>query len=120
MILPRSLPIPPTDIAPQQVTRFYINTTTTLEDVSGFCWWSMRNAPACSPDPPPAPVTSCPWIGWQRVVVAGEEDIEWDCETPGDYGIGSITLTKKIGHQALQYCFCVPEEKNCHAVCRDL
>ena len=56
----------------------------------------MLSAPKCDPTPPPAPVRSCPYIGWQRTVVAGEEDIDWEVETPGHIGIGDVSITKRV------------------------
>ena len=71
-----------------QTTRFFINTTETAEDVSGYCWWEASGYGLCDPHLPPKPVTSCPYIGWQRTVIVGQEDISWETETPGHVGIG--------------------------------
>eukprot|EP01147_Barroeca_monosierra_P007890 gene7890-9998_t len=105
--------IQPQSIPSNQVTRFFINTTEAFEDVSGICWWSLPSHIPCDPTPPPHPAKSCPFITWQRIVVVGQEDIDWEIETPGHYGIGDVTLTKQIGHQSKQYCICSPEVANC-------
>ena len=86
----------PQSIDPQQASRIFVNTTTGLEDVSGICWWSLPGSPACDPTPPPAPATSCPFITWQRTIVVGQESITWEIETPGHFGIGDVTLTKRV------------------------
>jgi hypothetical protein len=51
-------------------------------------WWKAQGVGICDPNRPPAPVTSCPYIGWQRQVVVGQETIDWETETPGHVGIG--------------------------------
>ncbi|EGD78099.1 hypothetical protein PTSG_08977 [Salpingoeca rosetta] len=114
-----TLPVTPQSIIPGQATRIFINTTEKMEDVSGICWWSMRSKVACDPNPPPSPATSCPFITWQRTIVVGQEDIDWEIETPGHYGIGDVTLTKRIGHQSKQYCICMPTESDCQSVCKE-
>ena len=76
----------PTSIPAQQVTRLFINTTTFAEDVGGYCWWSFKSSSKCDPHAPPKPVKSCPYIGWKRVVVLGQESISWEFETPGHFG----------------------------------
>ena len=92
----------PQSIDPQQASRIFVNTTTGLEDVSGICWWSLPGSPACDPTPPPAPATSCPFITWQRTIVVGQESITWEIETPGHFGIGDVTLTKRV-----RLCLCL-------------
>eukprot|EP00052_Salpingoeca_macrocollata_P035271 m.14108 g.14108 ORF g.14108 m.14108 type:complete len:168 (+) comp7756_c0_seq2:77-580(+) len=116
-----TLPVQPHSVAPQQVARFFVDTQQVLEDVSGFCWWHIEGSSVkCDPDAPPKPVTSCPWIGWQRVVVAGQESIDWECETPGHFGIGDVSITKRLGHESKQYCICEPSEPNCQKTCAEI
>eukprot|EP00055_Hartaetosiga_balthica_P015254 m.88820 g.88820 ORF g.88820 m.88820 type:complete len:181 (+) comp8816_c5_seq1:1323-1865(+) len=116
-----TIPVKPSNIEPQQVGRLFITTTQNWEDVSGVCWWKTAGAPPCDPNKPPAPATSCPYIAWQRVVVAGQEDIQWDIETPGHFGIGDVSITKRVGHQSKQYCICsADDEQNCQSMCADI
>ncbi|EDQ86671.1 uncharacterized protein MONBRDRAFT_10775 [Monosiga brevicollis MX1] len=116
-----TLPITPDSILPQKVTRFYVNTTESREDVAGYCWWHAPRYGICDPLFLPAPVRSCPYIGWQRTVIAGQEDIDFEVKTPGYMGIGDLTITKRIGHLSKIYCFCDPDVyPDCQQACADL
>eukprot|EP00049_Salpingoeca_infusionum_P018088 m.355710 g.355710 ORF g.355710 m.355710 type:complete len:219 (+) comp17311_c0_seq1:103-759(+) len=115
-----TLPIQPKSIDPNEVGRLFINTSAKWEDVNGACWWSIAGQP-CKNPAPPAPATSCPYVGWQRTVVVGQEDIDWTFVTPGEYGIGDVTITKRVGHQSKQYCVCTPaNQADCQKACADL
>ena len=92
-----------------------------MEDVTGICWFRIaRSKVTCDPDKPPAPATSCPWISWTRTIVLGQEEIVWSIETPGHFGIGDVTVTKRISHQSKFYCSCSPDEENCQKTCADI
>ena len=91
----------------------------------GFCWWSIPGAPKdkeCEPHKLPGPVTTCPWIGWDRefIPITGTETITWDFETPGRFGIGDVTVTKKPGHASKIYCVCDPSIENCQKTCAEI
>ncbi len=64
-------------------------------------------------------VVTTRYVQWDRYIVAGEEDISFTFETPGHYGIGDVTLTKRIGHTSKQYCVCDPST-DCQAACADI
>eukprot|EP00045_Choanoeca_perplexa_P022915 m.11353 g.11353 ORF g.11353 m.11353 type:complete len:160 (-) comp9796_c0_seq1:105-584(-) len=115
-----TLPVHPDSVLAQQTTRLFINTSESFEDVSGYCWWEAAGYGLCDPNIPPKPVTSCPYIGWQRTVIVGQEDISWEAETPGHVGIGDVTITKRVGHQSKIYCFCDPSDTDCQKTCVDL
>lgn len=72
----------------------------------------------CKKSDLPGPVTSCPWIAWDRVItpITGTEEITWEFETPGQIGIGDVGLTKRIGHASRAYCICEPGV-NCQQEC---
>jgi len=115
----------PRTIPPQQVGRFFINTTRIAQTVSGDCWWSI---PGATNDCKrlPSGVGTCPWIHWDKtafcVGTTCTENIEWDVETPGEFGIGDVTITKRLNHQSKQYCICPPETNlnDCQKRCVEL
>lgn len=90
----------------------------------GFCWWSIPGVHdrECRPSKLPGPVTTCPWIGWDRefIPITGTETITWDFETPGDYGIGDVSVTKRAGHASKIYCVCEDNGANCQKQCADI
>jgi len=49
----------------------------------------------------------------------GTDTITWNIETPGSFGIGSVTLTKREGHASRVYCIC-DDEQSCQKQCADI
>ena len=50
----------------------------------GFCWWNIPGVfdKDCTKSKLPGPVTTCPWVGWNRVFspITGTESISWNFE----------------------------------------
>eukprot|EP00729_Bicosta_minor_P005347 gene5347-34081_t len=116
---------PQKEIKAGEVGRFYMDTGGIDWSFQGFCWWSIPGAPKdkeCEPHKLPGPVTTCPWIGWDRefIPITGTETITRDFETPGRFGIGDVTVTKKPGHASKIYCVCDPSIENCQKTCAEI
>eukprot|EP00035_Acanthoeca_spectabilis_P019659 m.429150 g.429150 ORF g.429150 m.429150 type:complete len:172 (+) comp16965_c0_seq1:91-606(+) len=107
---------------PQGIARFYVDTGKINWDYEGFVWFRIPGyVDDCKKSDLPGPVTSCPWIAWDRVItpITGTEEITWEFETPGQIGIGDVGLTKRIGHASRAYCICEPGV-NCQQECAEI
>ena len=66
--------------------------------------------------PPRLPFSHAPR---RPVPPPGTETVTWNIETPGSFGIGSVTTGKRPDHASRVYCIC-DDEQTCQKQCADI